>query len=134
MKRALAALVVVAACKHAPAPATSREWIEKSNQNSQILLDVTARFSPEQAARLGIAGLDDRIPDFTPGHRERLRQAVGEAVARLEEKKEENPLVEEDLEILVRAAKRQIRGSELSERLEVPYTNLPRLVFGSVRN
>jgi uncharacterized protein (DUF885 family) len=134
MKRALVALFVLAACRHAPSTApSSRAWIEKSNENSQVLLEVTARFAPEQAARIGLTGLDDRISDFTPGHRERQRAALREAVARLEQKTEEDPLVAQDLEILIRTAKRQIRGSELSERLEVPYTNLPRLVFGSMR-
>ncbi|TMA27092.1 MAG: DUF885 domain-containing protein [Deltaproteobacteria bacterium] len=130
----VAFLLALSACKHAPAAAPDRGSIEKSNENAQVLLEVAARFAPEQAARLGVPGLDDRISDFTPGHRQRQRQALREALARLQQKKEEDPMVAEDLEILVAAAKRQIRGSELSEKYEVPYTNLPRLVFGNVRS
>jgi uncharacterized protein (DUF885 family) len=151
MRIFVAALLALAACNHAqPAPTTSespaaaaspaasgdRSWIARSNENAKILLAVQARFSPEQAARLGQAGLDDRITDLTPGHDERLRKATGEALAKIEElrRTEKDLLVAQDLAILVDAARKTIRGSELSERLEVPYYNLPRLVFFSVRS
>lgn len=134
-----AALLLVSACKHAPPPApasaaTSRGWIERSNQNAQILLDVQARFQPEQAARIGVSGIDDRVADFAPGHQERQRQATAEALAQLQarEQAEQDPMVKQDLAILEDAAKRQIQGSELQQRLTVPYYPLPRMIFGSI--
>ena len=134
----LGALLFAAACKHAPpAPeAKPQSWIERSNQNARLLLDVQARFQPEQAARQGVAGLDDRISDYTPGHRERMRQAVREALSELgrRQQSKQDPLVAQDLAILVDAAERQIRGSELSEKLEVDYSPLPRNIFGSLRS
>ena len=138
MRFALAALLLVA-CKHAaePAPqaASKQSSIERSNQNAQLLLDVQARFNPEQAARIGIAGIDERISDFAPGHRERQRAAVQQAMAALQDraKSEQDPLVAQDLQILIDSAARQIRGSELNQRLVVPYYALPRLIFSSTR-
>ncbi|HEY5676932.1 MAG TPA: DUF885 domain-containing protein, partial [Myxococcales bacterium] len=110
--------------------------IARSNQNAQILLEVQAQYAPEFAARTGVGGIDDRITDFTPGHRERQRQAIGKALAMLQERQqaERDPDVSEDLAILVDAAQRQIRGIELREKLEVPYANLPRMIFGSIRS
>jgi uncharacterized protein (DUF885 family) len=151
MRTFVAALLALAACTHAqPAPTTSespaaaaspaasgdRSWIARSNENAKILLAVQARFSPEQAARLGQTGLDDRITDLTPGHEERLRKAAGEALAKIDELRrgEKDPLVAQDLAILADAARKTIRGSELSERLEVSYYNLARLVFFNVRS
>src|SRR5690349_3772388 len=111
MRMIAAALLALAACNHAQpaptnveptpsaakgrAPAADRSWISRSNENAKILLDVQARFNPEQAARVGQAGLDDRITDLTPGHQERLRKATGEALARIEElrRTEKDPLV-----------------------------------------
>src|SRR5438270_638963 len=131
--------VVVAAalllsCSHAspaptPAKAEARDWIARSNQNAQVLLDVQAQFMPEMAARTGVPGIDERVSDFAPGHRERLREAVRKALAVLEErqKTERDPNVSEDLAIILDQGKRQIQGSELRERLEVPYLNLPRI-------
>src|SRR5712692_5081759 len=148
---AAAALLALVACNHAqpaPTPASTtapqagtaaqagdRSWIARSNENAKILLAVQARFAPEQAARVGQPGLDDRITDLTPGHQERQRQATREALAKIEDlrRAEKDPLVAQDLAILADAARKNIRGSELSERLEVPYYNLARLVFFSVR-
>jgi hypothetical protein len=124
----------------APEPQASPEtagrgWIERSNQNAQLLLDLEARFTPEGAARQGVTGLDDRISDFGPGHSARRREATKAVLAQLQDrlKGEKDPLVAQDLAILIDAAKRQIQGSELREKLEVPYYNLPRVLFGSLR-
>src|SRR5205085_1896865 len=73
--------------------------------------------------------------DFTPGYGERTRAALRQAISALEDrrKSETDPNVAEDLVILIDAAGRQIQGSELQEKLQVPYTNIARLIFTSVR-
>lgn len=145
MRTSLAALVgFVVSCSHPqPRPASppahdrgGRGWIERSNQNAQLLLQVQAKFQPEFAARQGIMGLDDRISDFTPGHLQRLRDATRQVQTELENRlaAEKDPLVAQDLQILIDAARRQIKGSELREKLQVRYHNLPQLVFGSMRS
>jgi uncharacterized protein (DUF885 family) len=142
MRTLLAAFVIFAlSCAHpqpAPAPpaAQDRGWIERSNQNAQLLLQVQAQFTPEFAARQGITGLDDRISDFAPGHMQRQREATRQVQAELEHRlaAEKDPLVAQDLQILIDATKRQIKGSELREKLQVRYYNLPQIVFGSMRS
>src|SRR3954453_3716058 len=141
-----AAAVLLFSCSHAaPAPASGSAstasaenggWIARSNQNAQLLLDVQAQFAPEFAARTGVAGIDDRISDFMPGHRQRQRAALGKVLVELRgrQEHEQQPEVAEDLAILVDGAQRQIQGSELRERLEVPYVSLPRMLCGSVRS
>src|SRR3954465_2738733 len=118
-----AAAVLLFSCSHAaPAPASGSAstasaenggWIARSNQNAQVLLDVRAQFAPEFAARTGVAGIDDRISDFAPGHRQRQREATRQAIATLEErqKAERDPDVQEDLAILIDSARRDVRGS-----------------------
>lgn len=121
----------------APPAATPdpRAWIARSNANAQLLLQVQARFQPEFASRMGIPGLDEQISDFTPGHNERVREALRQAQAELEKRlaAEKDVKVAQDLQILIDACKEQIEGSELEERLVVPYFNLPQLMFGSMR-
>src|SRR2546421_775227 len=126
MRTPLVAFALLLACSHAaPAPAPqqppAKDWIARSNENAQGLPDVRARFTPEFAARTGVAGIDERISDFTPGHRERQRQALREAISTLEGRRggERDVNVAQDLAILVDAAQRQINGSELQEKLEV---------------
>ena len=94
-----------------------------------------AQLQPEFAARMGVMGMDDRISDFALGHRQRLREATRQVQVELEKRlaAETDPLVAQDLQILIDAAKRQIKGSELREKLEVPYYSLPQLMFGSMR-
>jgi uncharacterized protein (DUF885 family) len=142
MRTSLAAwIVLMLACSQplpgpASTPARDRSWIERSNQNAQLLLRIQSEFQPEMAARQGISGLDDRIADFAPGHVKRQREATRVVQAELEKRLavEKDPLVAQDLQILIDAARRQQKGSELSEKLEVPYYSLPRLVFGSMRS
>ena len=141
MLKRLPLLLAVLACSHAspaPAPAAAapdKSWIERSNQNAHVLLDVTTKLTPEGAARLGITGVDDQVSDFAPGHRERLREATRQALAELQKRlaAEKEPLVAQDLQILIDSANRSIRGSEVRERLEVAYYPLPRIMFGSIR-
>jgi len=64
-----ASATLLFACSHAaPAPvsrAGPRDWISRSDQNAQLLLDVQRSSLSELAARTGVAGIDDRISDFT---------------------------------------------------------------------
>ena len=132
---AIAALL--ASCTHAPAaPTAPTGWIERSNAHAQLLLDVLAKFRPEGAARNGMSGIDDQVTDFTPGHRERVRAAVRAATAELQARaaREQDPLVAQDLAILVRAGQEDIEGSELNEKYQVQYLQPERFIFGSVHS
>jgi uncharacterized protein (DUF885 family) len=134
---AFAAVAAVLACSHASPPkAQPAASVDRSNANAQLLLAVQSRFAPEEAARRGVPGIDDRIVDLTAGHRDRFRQATREVLAELRSRldRERDPLVVQDLRILVRAAELQIRGSELSEQYEVPYVNPARIVFASINS
>jgi uncharacterized protein (DUF885 family) len=150
----LAVVVFVMSCSHAePKPATTptpalpvqapvavqpppraKTWIERSNENAQLLITLQAKFAPEMASRFGAAGVDDQISDFTPGHRARQRDALRAALTELERRlaAEPDPLVAQDLQIMIDAVKRRIKGSELEEKLTVEHTNVPQLVFASM--
>jgi uncharacterized protein (DUF885 family) len=140
--RTLCIAGLLVACAHssptpqaASQPPPDHRAIERSNANAQLLLDVSARFTPEYAAREGVTGLDENIVDFAPNHEARQREAYAAALAQLQARRqgERDPLVADDLDILIDAAKREIKGSELEERLQVPYYNLPRRIFSSAR-
>jgi len=36
-------------------------WVEKSNRNAQLLIDINAKYSPEDATSDGVKGLDEQI-------------------------------------------------------------------------
>ncbi|MBC8123113.1 MAG: DUF885 domain-containing protein, partial [Gemmatimonadaceae bacterium] len=118
-----------------PQAASKPAWVERSNQNAQVLLDVLARFNPEDAGRTGVEGLDEQVIDLKLGVSERYRQALTTVGRELEAKlaREKDPLVRQDLEILVKAAGDTARGSALDEKYDIPYINATRLAFGGLR-
>lgn len=111
------------------------EWVERSNKNAQLLLELDARFMPESAARNGVEGIDDKIFDLKPGFNERRRAALVDAVAELKKRlgSEKDPHVREDLYILVKNAEDNIRGIDIDQKYDMAYFKLPQLVFGSMR-
>src|SRR5690349_16609445 len=134
---ALAAPDLVAADTKKPAGTTASPvrstpaWVQRSNEVAQPLLKAQAEFAPEFASFFGLPGYDDRVADFGPKQGERLRAAMRGAKGRLEKelKTEENPNVRQDIGILIGAADRQIEGSELNEKLMVPFADVGQLVF-----
>ncbi len=47
------------------------DWVEKSNEHAQIVLEAVAKFSPESAGSIGVDGLDEEILDLREGLYER---------------------------------------------------------------
>jgi hypothetical protein len=131
-----------APAKIAPAPPTTPaampkqpEWIQRSNANAQTLMGVFAKLAPEQAGRMGVPGLDTDISDLKPGFEERAEEMGKAAYAQLQQKlaAEKDPLVREDLEILIQRAEEQREGHELEHKLMLPYFNVSGTVFQGLR-
>src|ERR1700683_3126657 len=123
----LAPLCIAITCWGQSPPA----WVARSNQNSQLLVAIMARYSPEQAASSGAPGLDEQISTLSPEQPERFRRDT--AVARIELQKrlaaEKDPLVRQDLEILIAQADRDIQSSEAEERNLLPYNDIAGGIF-----
>ncbi|HEU4464132.1 MAG TPA: DUF885 domain-containing protein [Gemmatimonadota bacterium] len=134
VRAAAPALFFVCAAAAAQSPPAS--WVERSNPNARLMLDMQARFAPEFAARAGVTGLDEEIFDLKPALVERTVEATRKVVDELKKRlaTEKDPLVRQDLEILIRQGEEGIEGVELSERLQVPYFNLPQTIFAGIRS
>jgi uncharacterized protein (DUF885 family) len=129
-----AAALLLAAFPAAAAPAPS--WVQRSDENAQVLLEVLARFGPEGAGQLGIPGLDEQILDLTPGFEERAAAATRKAAGQLRQRlaAEKDPAVRQDLQILIDAAEDNVRGDEMEEKYFLPYFNVTRTVFGGLQS
>ena len=144
---ALVTAMVVLAAAPLPVPAqphagsapgampTQPEWIQKSNANAQILMGVFAKLAPEQAGRMGVPGLDSEIFDLKPGFEQRSDAAGEAALAALKQRREaeKDPLVREDLEILIDRAEQGKESTLLNRRLTLPYFDVAGTVFQGVR-
>lgn len=120
----------------AQVPANSRPWIQQSNQHAQVLLDVLARFSPEGAGQVGVSGLDREISSLSADSIRQQQLATKDALTKLEGllQLEQNPLVRQDLGILVRSAKSDLRGQQLNQERLVPYVDVTALVYRGLRS
>jgi hypothetical protein len=115
--------------------AAEQAWVAESNRNSQVLLDVIARFNPESAQDLGVDGYDDQVIDLKPQVYERSQTAVEDAVAELRGRigKTQDAAVRQDLEILIRSGEDNYNSSKLQNDLLLPYYSVTRMVFGGLR-
>ena len=135
-----AALVVTAAgtgmTAGAPLAQDPRAWIAVSNRHAQVLLDVLARFAPESAGQFGVTGLDEAVSNLSTENRDKGRAATAAALATLQaaRKTEQDPLVRQDLDILIKSAQTNLRGGQLFQERMVPYTDVTALVFGGLRS
>ena len=116
-----------AAAATKPAPA----WVTQSNEYAQILLKAQGEFAPEQMSFFGVPGFDERVADLKPDNSARFRATIGKAREELRGKLmlERNADVRQDLEIMIAAADQSIAGSELNERLTLPWNDAPQMVF-----
>lgn len=118
-----------------PAKTSQKEWIKRSNEYAQILLKVQAKYAPEFAARMGVEGLDEQVTQFPQNRREQAKADAKGAIGQLQKALagEKDPLVRQDLEIMIQTAQRNVHGQELSEKYDMPYFNIPQMVFGGIR-
>ncbi len=127
-------LIAVAAFVFAM-PAAAADWVEKSNEHAQVVLDVLAKLSPEGAAQLGVDGLDDEISDLGPGIHERTQKMSRDLLAELQSRraKETDSKVRQDLGILIQAVEDSIRSADLNYDQMLPYYNINQTIFFGVR-
>ncbi|AHX14684.1 hypothetical protein CH75_16885 [Dyella jiangningensis] len=127
---AMAVSLVAAGSAHAVETKTPA-WIERSNTDAKVLLDVLARFNPEFASQIGVPGYDDKVVDLKPDVDARTRAALVEAKGKLEKmlatEKDEN--VRQDLQIMIKAANEQVEGIDLNHKYMLPYQDVGQTIF-----
>src|SRR5262245_27465946 len=82
----------------APAP----EWVQRSDQNSAVLLQVLAKYAPETASRFGVEGHDTDVTTLPLDVNARTVADLDADIQQLEAKlaTEKEPSVRQDLQIL----------------------------------
>jgi hypothetical protein len=130
---AVALLVLVAPAAFPQQPAA---WIEESNTHARVLLEVRAKYTPEFASSQGVDGYDEEVFDLKPRNVERMLADTEAALAKLTSARDAatDPLVKQDLQILVTAAQRQADTLRINDRLMLPDFDLPRSLFQGFQN
>ncbi len=106
-------------------------WITASNRQAAGLLEVIAKYTPENAAALGVEGHDSEVRDLKPDNVRRQEADLDAVAAQLAAAltSETDPRVKQDLEILLKSARNQRTTLELSDRLLLPYFDLPQTLY-----
>jgi len=129
---ALATLMMVASLT---AHSTEPPWVARSNDNAKLLLQISAKYSPESASQLGVDGYDEAISDYTRDQYEPrsadLRMVMAEYQHRLGD--ESDAKVRQDLEILITAAQNNLDSSAVDHKYFFPFIDVTGLVFGVVQ-
>jgi len=135
-KLAASAALATATLVAPTAQAAEAEWITRSNQLTQLLLEIDARYTPESAADLGLEQYDREIIDLKPRYEERQEADYRAAIPKLEAARAgvTDERGRQDLEILIAAAKQSIDSSAARRRLMIPYFDVGRRVFVSFRD
>ena len=110
-------------------------WVERSNENSQILLSILAKWAPEFGSELGIPGLDEEISQLPPDLVELVvadfEEAKVELTTRLD--REQHPAVRLDLNILLHATDLILDEIRLEDRYLVGYETVPEDIWRGIR-
>jgi hypothetical protein len=130
-----ALLAVGPAAQQSERAATLPPWIARSNENAQVLLNAQSKYNPENAARQGVPGFNEEVRQLPSDRRERMKADRENALRELQRRRhaEKDPLVVQDLEILIKAARNALRGQELAQKYQVPYFNVAAIVFDGIR-
>ncbi|MEZ5473555.1 MAG: DUF885 domain-containing protein [Steroidobacteraceae bacterium] len=123
--------IVVAQAAFAAEPA----WIARSNENSRLLLQLMAKYSPESATRIGVDGYEEKIADLS---RDKFDAEQADYRAVIEQYRqrlatEQDSKVKQDLEILIGAAQDSITSNALERKYFFPFIDLTSMLFGVTR-
>jgi len=126
---------MLAAAVSLSARATTPAWVARSNEHTRWLLQEQAKLSPEGAGAVGVEGFDDQITALTPDRSTRVRESLARSEKELQRRlsEEKEPLVRQDLEILLDATRQGQKSFDLGERLLLPYFNAPQAIFSGLR-
>jgi hypothetical protein len=134
-----AALLVAFSLTPSPAPLLAQEaddWVARSDANSALMMEVFARFAPEAAGQFGVDGLDEEVSQLPLDLDDQVNAMIEAALVELRSRlaNESHASVRQDLEILIDAAEQEIEGTEIGNKYELPYFNLPQTVFQGIRS
>src|SRR5438445_8780424 len=89
------------------------DWVKRSDAYTERVNRTEAEFTPESYGQQGVEGLDDKVIDLNPGYLERSRKATRETIDWLKKSlaSEKDPLVQQDLQILIKSEEDSLRSS-----------------------
>ncbi len=118
-----------------PAHADETDWVSKSNEYADMLLQEIAKFNPEGAGGLGVDGLDEEIRDLGPDLFDRDMESSRKLLAKLQSslETETDRRVRQDLGIMIKVMEDGRYSTQLDRDTMLPYFNMSQTIFGGIR-
>jgi Bacterial protein of unknown function (DUF885) len=118
-----------------PAAKPDQAWIERSNQFTNLLLDVTKKHAPEAASAQGLAQYDEQISQPTKQDEDATIAELKDVQTKLTRAllTEQDKYVRQDLSILLHSISLSLKNHDFSNAREVPYENASEDVFQGLR-
>ena len=115
--------------------ASAQQWVDESNEHTNVVLKSQSQFQPEGATSLGLTEFDDSVMDLGPDLYARTIAVDKELVQMTDEwlRTSENPKVIQDLNILHQALEDGIHSATLEHKYMLPYYNLSQTMFYGFR-
>lgn len=116
-------------------PALAQDWVEESDEYTQVVLQAQARFVPEAGSQLGLVEFDEMVQDLGPDLVKRTMAEDRKLLAQGAEwlRTAEHPRVIQDLEILRQSLEDGIRTAKLQQEYLLPYYNVSQNLFFGFR-
>lgn len=115
--------------------AAAQDWVEESNEHTNVVLKAQSQFQPEGATSLGLTEFDESVMDLGPDLFARTTAVNKELVEMTQEwlRTSENPKVIQDLNILQQALEDGIHSASLNRKYMLPYYNVSQTMFFGFR-
>lgn len=112
-----------------------RNWLDASNQYTQMLLQVEFRHRPEFASREGLSDYDTKISQPSWADVDEHRHETEAVLEKLKAAtaQERQPQVQQDLQIMVRRVELGFREEDFARAHAVPFLNASQYVFGGIQ-
>ncbi|HEY0613089.1 MAG TPA: DUF885 domain-containing protein [Candidatus Elarobacter sp.] len=111
------------------------EWIRRSDELAEPVVALYCLAGPETSSALGLTPADTHTADLRDGWRDRIRESAFRAseTLRSADSRESDPLVKEDIGILLQAAADVVRGVDVAEAHLVQLIDVARIAFSGIR-
>jgi uncharacterized protein (DUF885 family) len=128
-------LVAIFAAPVALAAQSEESWVEKSNQDSQVLLEILARWAPTFGSRMGLLGVDEEIVQVPPDVVEQILADFEGGKTELEKRlaAETHQAIRQDLEILLWQTNLILEDVRLEQKYLLDYEDVPEDIFRGIR-
>lgn len=119
----------------AASPRQTADWVAASNRNTALVLEVQAKFDPEDASGNGLSAYDGLATDLAPRRDERRGEALSAVIAELKRRREgeRDPRIRQDLDILIQSVTDDLESTRLRRKYFLSWTDAPQAMFGGIK-